>query len=245
MGLFFVDKKAIVENEIHITGIDVNHIKNVLRMKEGDEARISDSQYFYTAKIISLSKEEVILKSLNKTKINTELPVHISLFQGLPKQDKMDMICMKNVELGVCEIIPFMASRTVVKLDNTKSEKKQKRWQQIAEGAAKQSNRGVIPQIRKVATFSEAINMAQEADVILCPYERAQGISATRAVMSQIKTPQKIAVFVGPEGGFEESEVASLREVGAKIITLGNRILRTETAGMYMLSVLSYLTEGQ
>ncbi|HIW21663.1 MAG TPA: 16S rRNA (uracil(1498)-N(3))-methyltransferase [Candidatus Dorea intestinavium] len=244
MQLFFVDKEAVKEDFVHISGRDVNHIRNVLRMKEGEEVMVSDETSFYLSTIKEISKEEVLLKVKEQKEIDTELPASLYLFQGLPKKDKMDFIIMKTVELGVHTIVPVATKRAVVKLDEKKADKKLIRWQQIAETAAKQSKRGRIPKVNEVLSFKEALLMAKDLDVILCPYEEAKGMNYTKEVLGQLEKGCRIGIFIGPEGGFAQSEVAELQEAGAKVITLGKRILRTETAGMFVLSVLSYLLES-
>lgn len=244
MQLFFVKEENVTDKTITITGSDVNHIKNVLRMKEHEEVMISDGSMFYLCEIESIDKGQVILEVKREKEIDTELPVDIYLFQGLPKQDKMDFIIMKTVELGVKEIVPVATKRAVVKLDKKKVDKKLIRWQQIAQSAAKQSKRGIVPKIREVLSFKEALAMAKDLDLIICPYEEARGIAYTRDVFDSIQTGISLGIFIGPEGGFEDTEIEALKEIDAKVVTLGKRILRTETAGMYVLSVLSYLLES-
>ena len=176
-----------------------------------------------------------------------ELASKIYLFQGLPKADKMELIIQKAVELGVYEIVPVACKRSVVKLDGKKAAGKVQRWQGIAEAAAKQSRRGIIPKVREVAGFGEALNYAGQLPVKLIPYELAgvegETMEKTRAIMKNLKPGEDIAVFIGPEGGFEEKEVAGAMAAGALPITLGRRILRTETAGITVLSILMYHLE--
>jgi len=174
-----------------------------------------------------------------------ELPSRIYLFQGLPKSDKMELIIQKAVELGAYEIIPMATRRAVVKLDKKKEESKRKRWQGIAESAAKQSKRMVIPQIAPVMNFREAVECAKELDVKLIPYELAEGMEETRRFIESIVPGQSIAVFIGPEGGFAPEEIELARENGLSPVTLGKRILRTETAGMTVLSILMYYLESK
>lgn len=248
MQRFFVEPYQIEEEAhlIHIQGTDVNHIKNVLRMKSGEELWISDgAEAEYCCTIEALTSEEVLLHILYKQEPNYELPNRIYLFQGLPKSDKMEMIVQKAVELGAYEIVPVETRRCVVKLDAKKAEKKVQRWQQIAESAAKQSKRMRVPEVHEVLTWSQAIRYAKELDVLLVPYELAKGIGETREILKQIQPGQSIAVFIGPEGGFEEAEVQAAMEAGAKPITLGRRILRTETAGMTALSILMFQLEQE
>ena len=172
-----------------------------------------------------------------------ELPSKIYLFQGLPKSDKMELIIQKAVELGVYEIIPMATARAVVKLDQKKAAAKVKRWQAISESAAKQSKRLLIPEVKEPVKFSEALKLASDLDVRLIPYELAEGMDGTRRIIQSVKPGQSVAVFIGPEGGFEEAEVELAKEAGFQAITLGRRILRTETAGMTVLSILMYQLE--
>lgn len=246
MQRFFVEAHQIdeVNHQIHITGSDVKHIRNVLRMKTGEELWISngvDKEYHCT--IEAFEEEEVLLHILYSQEPDYELPSRIYLFQGLPKADKMELIIQKAVELGACEIIPVETKRCVVKLDTKKSEKKVLRWQQIAESAAKQSKRMLIPEVKNVMTFGEALAYAKELDIVLIPYELAKGMGETKEILSSIEPGQSIGIFIGPEGGFEEAEVEKAVSAGAKPITLGRRILRTETAGLAILSVLMFQLE--
>lgn len=244
---FYTDKANIAEKTISIFGEDVNHIKNVLRMKEGEEIIICDSEGTdYHSKIVSLGKDEVVAEILDSGISEAELPFSVHLFQGLPKKDKMEMIIQKSVELGVHEIIPVLTRRVIVKLDDKKKEEaKIKRWQAISESAAKQSGRGIIPQISGCMSFKEALSKAQKMDKILIPYENADssplGMKASRELLQNIPEGSDVAVFIGPEGGFEPEEVEEAIRSGASAISLGKRILRTETAGMMLLSVIGFI----
>lgn len=242
MFQFFVEPGQIAQKQVIITGSDVNHIKNVLRMKPGDQVRISDSQgQDYFCEIQEITGEQVMLRMQERC-ADTELPVRITLFQGLPKSDKMELIIQKAVELGIHQIIPVAMKNCVVKLDAKKAKAKQTRWQAIAESAAKQSKRSVIPRVGEVMGFAQAAEQAQHMDVKLVPYENQRGMAHTREVTGNIAKGSEIAVFIGPEGGFSEKEIASLRE-DMELISLGNRILRTETAGLAMLAMLIYAIE--
>lgn len=248
MQRFFVEPYQIQEkdNKIIITGNDVNHIKNVLRMKNGEEIWVSDSNnHEYHCRIDSIDAEKIDLHILYIQEADYELPGKIYLFQGLPKGDKMELIIQKAVELGVHEIIPVEMKRCVVRLDEKKAQKKRERWQQIAESAAKQSKRMLIPQIHPVINYSQAIAYAKEMDVCLLPYEMAKGMKETKQIIAKIQPGKTIGVFIGPEGGFEEKEVEAALEIGAKTITLGRRILRTETAGLTILSILMFHLENE
>ena len=245
MHHFFVTPEQVREENIIIEGSDVNHIKNVLRMKIGEELEISDgNNKKYLCEIESMSSDEVCAIIKEELDVDTELPSKIYLFQGLPKSDKMELIVQKAVELGVFEIIPVVTKRAVVKLDDKKASKKIERWQAIAESGAKQSGRNVIPEVKKVMAFREAVQYAKSLDILLVPYELAEGMAETKTLISNIKPGQSVGFFIGPEGGFETSEVEYAIENGAKAITLGKRILRTETAGLTTLSILMYHLES-
>lgn len=247
MQRFFVEPHQIDRDrhEIHITGSDVNHIANVLRMKKGEELWISDKEKEYHCVIESTEEDEVLLHILYAQEPDYELKNRIYLFQGLPKADKMELIIQKAVELGAYSVVPVSTRRCVVKLDSKKAEKKVARWQQIAESAAKQSKRMLVPEVHSVMTFKEALAYAKELDVLLIPYELAKGMKETKELIQAIEPGKSIGVFIGPEGGFEEQEVADAMEAGAKPITLGHRILRTETAGLAVLSVLMFQLEDE
>lgn len=248
MQRFFVEPHQIDEGNqsIRVVGSDVNHMKNVLRMKAGEEVWISDGEEKeYHCEITCFEDEEAVLKILETLESEYELPNKIYLFQGLPKGDKMELIIQKAVELGVHEIIPVEMKRCVVKLDAKKSDKKIARWQQISESAAKQSKRMLIPEVHSVMTYKEAMKYAAELDVALVPYELAKGMKETRELISAIQPGQSVGIFIGPEGGFEEAEIELALESGAKPITLGKRILRTETAGLTILSVLMFQLERE
>lgn len=244
MSHFFVNSSQIMENILTIVGDDVNHMKNVLRMRSGEAFTAADENgIFYHCEIDSLDKQQVTANILNKEQGGSELSSKIYLFQGLPKSDKMELIIQKAVELGAFEIIPVATKRAIVKLDAKKEASKLKRWQAIAEGAAKQSGRMLIPQISEVKTFGEALEMARKLDVNVIPYECARGMEGTREIFSGIKPGMSVGIFIGPEGGWEESEVEKAKELDVKPVTLGRRILRTETAGLTTLSILMYLLE--
>lgn len=244
MHRFFIEPFQIQDGNIYVEGTDVNHIKNVLRMKPGDQVMISDGEgNQYLCALESLEGKRVWFQIVDTWKENRELSSRIYLFQGLPKSDKMDLIIQKATELGAYELIPVVTGRTVVKLDEKKSQKKLARWNTIAESAAKQSGRSRIPCVREVMTFSQALAFAKELDVLLIPYEKAEGMEATRRAIEEIRPGQSIGIFIGPEGGFEETEVEQAMSHGAKPVTLGRRILRTETAGFVVMSVLLYHLE--
>ncbi|TAH74761.1 MAG: 16S rRNA (uracil(1498)-N(3))-methyltransferase [Anaerolineaceae bacterium] len=246
MHRFYVSKDQIQENNISITGQDVNHIKNVLRMKPGDEIVICDGQGKDCYCIINRVCDDVVIASVNSIRdTGTELPVKITLFQGLPKSDKMELIIQKAVELGVYEIVPVVMARSVVKYaDEKKEAKKLLRWQAISESAAKQSGRGIIPKILPLMTYKEAIAYANEMDLSLLPYENAKGIAGTKESLKQLQDCKTAGIIIGPEGGYESSEIELALEHNMLPISLGKRILRTETAGLALLSmIMLYLEE--
>ncbi len=246
MQQFFAEPSWIRENKIFMQGSDVNHIRNVLRMKPGEDVRVNDGRgKTYLCCISSYEEQTAVLDILKELDSDTELPSRIILFQGLPKGDKMEWIVQKAVELGAYSIVPFAAKRSVVKLDEKKAAKKRARWQLIAKGAAEQSGRGIIPEVSTVRTFAEALGMAGDLDVVLIPYELEEGMKETARMLENIECGQSVGIFIGPEGGFEEEEVERAKEAGAYAITLGKRILRTETAGLTTLSVLMYHLESR
>lgn len=248
MYQFFVEPSQInvPDKCVVIRGGGVNHIRNVLRMKPGEELNVSNGTdgKEYRCAITAFEEDRVLCELRFVKEDKVELPARVYLFQALPKADKMEWIIQKAVELGVYRIIPVAARRCVVKLDEKKAAAKIARWQTIAEAAAKQSKRGVIPEISGVMSFAQAVELAEDMDVKLIPYELAEGMGKTREMIDSLGAGQDIAVFIGPEGGFETSEVESAVERGMIPITLGKRILRTETAGMTVLSWIMYRLEG-
>ena len=245
MYQFFVESEQIQGKEILIRGGDVNHIKNVLRMRVGQELAVSNGVdgRGYRCGIVAL-EEDVIRCELRFVKEDgAELPSRIYLFQGLPKADKMELIVQKAVELGAYQVIPVATHRSVVRLDEKKAAAKVSRWQAIAQAAAKQSKRGVIPQVQQVMDWKQALEYVRDIPVKLIPYELAEDMDKTRELIEGLEPGRDIAVFIGPEGGFEEEEIETAMAAGATPITLGRRILRTETAGMTVLSWLIYRLE--
>lgn len=247
MYQFFVDPGQININDksVIITGPDVNHIKNVLRMKVGEEIAVSNGLdgCEYRCGIARFGEDGIRCELRFVKEDGVELPVKVTLFQGLPKGDKMELIIQKAVELGVYEIVPVATGRCVVKLDERKAAAKQARWQGIAEAAAKQSKRAIVPRVGNVAGLTQAMERAAGMELRLIPYELERGMERTRELLSGMRPGQQVAVFIGPEGGFEEREIALAREKGICPITLGRRILRTETAGMTVLAWIGYLME--
>lgn len=246
MQNFFVETSSVQDGMIRLYGADVNHMKNVLRMRPGEPVQIQDGQGItYTCRISGYEDREAILEILETRTADTELPSALYLFQGLPKGDKMEWIVQKAVELGAAGIIPFAAGRSVVRLDEKKAEKKTARWQAIARSAAQQCGRAVIPEVSRPVSLSEALKQASELDVILIPYELERGMKETAEIIRDIRPGQSVGIFIGPEGGFDAEEVEKAKAAGARPVSLGSRILRTETAGIAALSILMYHLESQ
>lgn len=244
MHHFFVTPQQISGDKIRIEGGDVNHMKNVLRMKLHEKAEISDGESrTYLCEVEAYEEDVAVLHILEEMEADTEPASKLYLFQGLPKSDKMELIVQKAVELGVYQVIPVAMKRSVVRLDDKKAAKKADRWNSIAESAAKQAGRSRIPEVTMPLSYNETLKMAEELDVTLLPYELAGGMEVTREVIRQIKSGQSVGIFIGPEGGFEPEEVDAAVSMGAKVITLGRRILRTETAGLATLAVLMFELE--
>lgn len=241
MYRFYISEEQITEDEIMIVGGDVNHIKNVLRLVEGDWVTACDGQgKDYVSRIRKMDKEQVSLHVEKVQDTGTELPAQITLFQGIPKKEKMEFIIQKAVELGVYEIVPVMMKRCVVKLDDKKTAKKQERWQAIAEAAAKQCDRGIIPVVRKPVSMEEAIDMAKSLEYNMIPYELQDGMERSREIVAHACLQESVGIFIGPEGGFESFEVEQAVTAGMEPVTLGKRILRTETAGMALLAIMMF-----
>ncbi len=239
---FFTDRE-IENNLIYITGQDFNHIKNVLRMKIGENFLVSAGGKSSLCSLKEYLQDAVVAEVLEEDYQDTSLPVEIYLFQGLPKSDKLELIIQKAVELGVTEIIPVEMSRSIVKIEPKKRGTKIERWQAISESAAKQSKRTCVPKVNNIMSYREAISYAEKLDLILVPYENEEGMVATKSALSQIKGGMKIGVFIGPEGGFDDAEIQLARQTGAKIISLGKRILRTETASITAVGMIMLYAE--
>lgn len=245
MYQFFVEDAQVSDTAVTIEGSDVNHIKNVLRMKCGEKVRISSaSGKNYFCEITQVEDSFVQASILEEDTKGTELPCKIYLFQGLPKNDKMELIVQKAVELGVYEIIPVAMKNCVMKLDAKKAANKVTRWQGIAESAAKQSKRSCIPTIQMPMSYKEAVSFARNLDRCLVPYENERGMRATKEAMCAVRKGESIGIFIGPEGGFADAEIELVKEE-MQIISLGRRILRTETAGFTTLAILMYHLEIQ
>lgn len=245
MYSFFAEHDNISKDFIRLEGSVYNHIKNVLRLRPGTELMISSGDNVTYKCLISEFTDEEVICTIESSEENTnELPVKITIFQGLPKGDKMELVVQKSVELGAEKIVPVAMERSVVKLNPKKAEAKVERWNSIVLNAAQQSKRTILPEVCNLLSFREAILLAKnEYDYILLPYECAKDFSYTREVLSSIPKNSKIAVFIGPEGGFDQKEMDLSLEAGARIITLGKRILRTETAALMLLSIFNYIFE--
>ena len=240
MPKFFIDKNDIKENFISISGGDATHISKVLRLKTGDNLTLCDGcGTDFDAQIISFTKDSVEL-SIKKSRICLAEPnVKVTLFQGLPKQGKMDFIIEKCTEMGIFRIVPVLAKRSVVTLRDDKAEdKKLSRWRKIASESVKQCGRGEIPEISDVVSFKEAVELSKDLDLVIAPYENEVACAISSALRA--KTPKTVGIFIGPEGGIADEEIAILNENGIKTVTLGKRILRTETAGLAALTAVMY-----
>ena len=240
---FFVEKNQIHDNKIIIIGTDVNHIKNVLRKNIGDLLNIVSDGVEYKVKINTLNSEEIVCNIIDKEEKNFEGP-KITIFQGLAKADKIEYIIQKCSEVGATEIIPTEMKRCVVKLDEKDKIKKLDRWKKIAEVAAKQSLRDNILKVEKIVKIEEAYELVKGYDLTIVAYENEKN-NSLKKVLKEIKNKDlTIAIIIGPEGGLEENEVQKLQDGGAKVVTLGNRILRTETAPIVVCSNIMYELEN-
>ncbi len=240
---FFANIHEKIADGYRLSGTDYNHIKNVLRMNKGDKLLVSCEGKSDLCKIESFENDCVDVSVIEENYNNTELPIEIILFQALPKSDKMELIIQKTVELGVSKIFPVEMKHCVVKLDEKKKASKVARWQAISESAAKQSKRNVIPQIGDVLSFSQMLSFAQNLDLFIVPYENKEGMTATRKALENIKSGMKIGILIGPEGGFDVKEIEKATEAGGASVSLGKRILRTETAAITAVSLIMLYTE--
>lgn len=245
MHHFFVSPQAVGEGRVTITGPDVNHIRNALRMCRGESLSISDGEgNDYHCQISSMENGLVEARIVERRE-SRELPMRLYLFQGLPKFDKMELIIQKSVELGVYGVIPVITKNAVVKLDAKKEKSRLERWQAISESAAKQSGRSRIPKVERIMSLKEALKMAEEFEQILIPYENQPGMDTMKKALKAVgQDTRSVAVFIGPEGGFDQSEILLAKEHGAVPVSLGRRILRTETAGLAILSLFMMKAEG-
>lgn len=239
MHRFFVLEENILENTIKIVGTDVNHIKNVLRLSIEDKVEVIGSKYNYDCEISHISKDEILLLIKEVKDKTNESNLRISLFQGLPKSSKMETIIQKCTELGVYNFYPVSTNRSVVKInDMKKEEKKVQRWQLIAEEASKQSKRDIIPKVENILGFNDMMEKIKDK-VVIVPYESEEKLSI-KGLKTSLENVDEINIIIGPEGGFEEYEIEKLKDSEAHIVTLGPRILRTETAGVVTATILMY-----
>ena len=245
MAKFFVNPENVKENEIFITGSDVKHIKNVLRLSEGKEITINDGQgHDYQCIIKQIDRDVISTEIVERKESNSEPPVETVLFQSLIKGEKMEFVIQKSIEIGVTTIIPLITDRCVVKLETQKKQQsKLERWQKIAESAAKQSKRGIIPQVLAPLTYKEAIAYACENLEKSCiPFENEHSHHLKGFLKGEIS--KSIGIFIGPEGGFTDEEVEYAMQHNVSPVTLGKRILRSETAGLVTLANIMYEVEG-
>ena len=240
MPKFFVTSKQLKEKDVIIQGEDVNHIKNVLRKKAGDLLNISitDIKKDCVVEIETLTEQKVICKIKEYTDANTEPSIKVTIFQGLPKSDKMELIIQKAVELGVYDIYPVNMERCIVKLKD--KEKKLSRWQKISEVASKQSGRSIIPEIKSCIEIKDICNFISQYDKIIVAYEEEKQNTLKLELKKINSDIKKIGIVIGPEGGIDKEEIAKFEEYHAKTITLGNRLLITETVALNMLSIIMY-----
>ena len=245
MYRFYVDRSQIGDGEAYIEGSDVNHIKNVLRIQKGDWIIACDGDGTdYVSRVQGFEEGRVLLNIEKIQPTDTELGCEIVLFQGLPKKDKMEFIIQKAIELGAAKVVPVEMKRCVARInDDKKAKKKQERWQTIAESAAKQSGRGMIPEGTAPVSLKAAFDMAKNLEYNMIPYELQDGMEESKKVVKEACTKKSVGIFIGPEGGFERDEVDAAIEMGIHPISLGRRILRTETAGMALLSIMMFEIE--
>ena len=249
MPKFFIKNEQKSNNKIIIIGQDVKHIKNVLRKKINDKIIVCNSETTrdYICKIKDITDEKIECEIIENIEENVESNVQISIFQGLPKADKMELIIQKSVELGAYDITPVEMQRCIVKLEDKDKIKKIQRWQKISEVAAKQSGRNIIPNIKNIIDLKKVCNLCQNYDIVLVAYENEKENKLKyqiKKIKEKIKSDIKIAILIGPEGGIDEKEIEILKEIdNVKIITLGKRILRTETVALNMLSIVMYELE--
>ncbi len=248
MPRFFVKNEQIKGTTIEILGEDVKHIKNVLRKQIGDNIEIcdQDTEKSYICEIEKIGNESILTNIIEELQSYDD-NIKVDIYQGLPKADKMELIIQKSIELGVNSIIPVAMKRCVVKIDSKDESKKIARWQKIAESAAKQSGRSTIPEIKNIVNIEKIIQLIKEYDCVIVAYENEKNNTIKRELLEikeKVHDKVKIAVVIGPEGGLEEKDVELLKHNGAKIVTLGHRILRTETVALNVLSVIMYELEN-
>lgn len=246
MQKFFVEESQIENDKIVITGEDVKHISSVLRMQKGEQILIGSKETLetYLTEIEQIEKEKVVVKIIEKHDTQTESNVEIDLYQGLPKADKMELIIQKTTEIGISKVIPVDMVRCIVKLDEKDAKKKIERWQKVAEGAAKQSKRSKIPEIKNKIKIKDLENIISQYDAFIVAYEEENEVTLKQE-LKKLKEQEKykIGILVGPEGGITKEEIEKLTSYNAKVVTLGKRILRTETAPIVLTSNIIYELE--
>lgn len=240
MFQFFVTRENQTGNEFRIYDEDFHHMSQVIRIKEQEKIRVSlldDEKHSFLCKLKQYEQDCAVVEIIEMESNFGEVNGSIVLFQGLPKSDKMEWIIQKAVELGVTEIVPVSMEHSVVKLDEKKAMGKVQRWQTISLNAAKQSKRSKVPTVQRVMSFKEAMEYAKSLDQVCLPYENQQGVTGTTNFLNQITASQNIGIFIGPEGGFSKKEIEQLPD-GIVKISLGRRILRTETAAIFMVGLI-------
>lgn len=241
---FFIENSGVLTDGYKIIGKDYNHIKNVLRMKTGEDLLVTINGKSNLCCITEITSDSVIVKLIKEDYNATELPIKITLFQGISKGEKMDFVIQKAVELGVNEIVPTDMKRCIAKIEPNKAKQKTERFNLISESASKQSKRNVIPKVLEPMSFNKALDYAKTLDMVIVPYECADGMNALKSTLSLIKPGMTVGVIIGSEGGFDDSEIETAKQLeNAKIISLGKRILRTETAAVTTLSALMLYAE--
>ncbi len=241
---FFVESSQKTHDGYLIVGKDYNHIKNVLRMKTGEDLLVTFDGKSDLCCIMDFTPTEVVVKVIKPDYQSTELPVSITLFQGIAKGEKMELVIQKAVELGASEIVPVEMKRCIAKIEKNKAKQKTERFNLISESASKQSKRNVIPKVLEPMTYNEFLAYAKDFDLVIVPYECAEGMAETQSVLNEIKRGMKIGVIIGSEGGFDDSEIEKAKTLdNARVISLGKRILRTETASITALSLIMFKAE--
>lgn len=248
MRKFFVKSNQINDNYISIIDEDVNHIKNVLRLAIGEKIKIcdKDNSKNYVSEIVEITNHEVICTIIEEVEGEAEDNVELHIYQGLPKADKMELILQKGTELGVSKFIPVALKRCIVKLDGKDAIKKIERWQKITEVASKQSGRDIVPEVANIETINDICNNINDYDLVMLAYELEENnyIKTELLNIKNTKENYKIAIVIGPEGGIDDKEAERLKEAGAKIVSLGKRILRTETVALQVSSIVMYELEN-
>ena len=248
MRKFFVKSNQINDNYISIIDEDVNHIKNVLRLAIGEKIKIcdKDNSKNYVSEIIEITNQEVKCAIVEEVEGEAEGNVELHIYQGLPKADKMELILQKGTELGVSKFIPVALKRCIVKLDGKDAVKKIERWQKITEVASKQSGRDIVPGVANIETINDICNKIGDYDLVMLAYELEENnyIKTELLKIKNTKENYKIAIVIGPEGGIDDKEAEKLREAGAKVVSLGKRILRTETVALQVSSIVMYELEN-